>query len=490
MPTRRLLFAAATLVAAACTRTAECPELTGPAPEIVDDAPGRITPEPSDEAAPIFDQAALRTFDIRISAANLAILDADPAAEQYVEGSLIFDGVEHGPVGVRYKGSIGAFFGCVEGSRPDDEVLDCDDGQCVVLEGVDRFQEALEISGRKVCPKLSFKIKFNHYDKGRRFFGLKKLQLHAMNLDPSLMRERLGYWLFRQMGVPAPRAVHARVLVNGEVAGLFANVEQIDGRFTRSRFADGKGNLYKEVWPATSEQQGELDAQDILQALKTNEDDNPSVDKFLAFGRAISSDSGDERANALATWLSVDNTVRFVAVDRTIRADDGPFHFYGPRYPFTNHNYYLYEEAMADRLWLIPWDLDNAFVVIRSEDYSGDHWLRITTEWDDQTVDCKPHTGDGIPFLPPSCDPLWSTLGCVYHPRYEAAVAELLAGPFSAATVTARLDAWTAQIASTVEEAHRTNPEQLEPTDWRAGLEGLRARLDTLRSQAQQSAGL
>ncbi len=218
-----MLLTAALLVAgAACRQTAECPGLTGPAPKIIPDAPGRITPEPNDEAAPIFDQAALRTFDIRISPANLATLDADPDAEEYVEGSLIFDGVEHGPVGVRYKGHIGAFAKCVQGSRDND---------------------LFDISGRKVCPKLNFKIKFNHYDKERRFFGLKKLQLHAMNVDPSLMRERLGYWLFRQMGVPAPRAVHVRVLVNGELAGLFVNVEQIDGRFTRSRFADGKGNL-------------------------------------------------------------------------------------------------------------------------------------------------------------------------------------------------------------------------------------------------------
>ncbi len=233
--------------------------------------------------------------------------------------------------------------------------------------------------------------------------------------------------------------------------------------------------------------------EDALQALKTNEDDNPSVEKFLAFGSAISS---DERVGAVATWLSVDNTMRFVAVDRTIRADDGPFRF-GDDGPRGNHNYYLYEEAMADRLWLIPWDLDNAFVVLpgtgatdgRSASYVGDlsadHYLRVTSEWDDHTVECEFRPGDGPqPILPPSCDPLWSTLGCFYHPRYDAAVAELVAGPFSDATVTARLEAWTTQIASTVEEAHSTDPEQLDPTDWRGALEDFRARLDFLRSQA------
>ena len=56
-----------------------------------------------------------------------------------------------------------------------------------------------------------------------------------MNLDTSLMRDRLGYLLFAEAGVAAPRSTHARVVINGEFVGLFALVEQIDGRFTRDR---------------------------------------------------------------------------------------------------------------------------------------------------------------------------------------------------------------------------------------------------------------
>ena len=40
--------------------------------------------------------------------------------------------------------------------------------------------------------------------------GLKKLNFHAMGRDPSMLRERLGYGSFRQNGVAAPRAMHAR----------------------------------------------------------------------------------------------------------------------------------------------------------------------------------------------------------------------------------------------------------------------------------------
>jgi len=46
------------------------------------------------------------------------------------------------------------------------------------------------------------------------------------------MRERLGYYMFRNFGIPAPRSNHAVIFINGEFSGLYANTEQIEGPFT------------------------------------------------------------------------------------------------------------------------------------------------------------------------------------------------------------------------------------------------------------------
>jgi spore coat protein CotH len=100
--------------------------------------------------------------------------------------------------------------------------------------------------GAKVCEKLFLKIKIN-WNRDTTFSGLKKFQLHSMNADDSQLRERLGYWFYRQMGIAVPRVVHVLLKINGKYAGLFAHIEQIDGRFTRYHFKNGKGNLYKEV---------------------------------------------------------------------------------------------------------------------------------------------------------------------------------------------------------------------------------------------------
>lgn len=449
------------------TRTAACAPLTTALPMPMSDAAGRVTGEPADAAADIYDQKVLRSFELKLAEKDLAFLDADPTAEKYVPGSLVFDGKEYAQVGIRYKGSIGAWILCVADSTP---------------------QDPTRVGGAKTCPKLSMKISFNEYDSKGRFYGMKKLMFHSMNNDASLMRERLGYWLFRQMGVPAPRAVHARLLINGKYQGMFLNVESIDDRFTKSRFSDSDGNLYKEVWPTSIEGlTAPLSAERWKSGLEDSGDKNPTFDKVLDFGRSVMQENGDARARAVQERMSIANTMRFVAVDRTIRADDGSAHFYCIDGGCGNHNFYLYEEQKSPRFWLIPWDLDSAFVVSGSLAEVGDSFQRVLTEWNDHGAVCKvgPGAASFAPQqLPTACDPLWNALGCYFKDDYRAAVAALLAGPFSDAVVTEKLDAWRDQIAASVDEAYKTDARQLPPDLWAAALADLRARVHFLRDQA------
>jgi spore coat protein CotH len=371
--------------------------------------PGRVIAEPADEAAHIFDPEALYTFDVEIAAADLARVDSNPAAEEYVPARLSFEGKTY-QVGYRYKGSLGAFF------PPCTNFLD----------------------GSK-AGKCSIKLSFNWKDPEGQFFGLKKLLFHAMNNDPSMLRERLGYSLFRAMGVPASRATHAVLRVNGE-ANIYALVEEVDGRFTRSRFSEGgKGNLYKEIWPVHD------DAQAYLEALETNEDDMPSVDRMLRFKRAIA-----ESPQAMQPWMDSDVTTSYMAVDRVILNDDGAFHFYcfdmaignNPKPP-GNHNYYWYEAKDVDRLWIIPWDLDMAM----SDATNPPH---LATDWRTMPMpsECNVCEVSGQSGSPPSgCDPVirnWQALTS----GYQAKIDRFISGPFSKATVDASLTQWKQQIIS------------------------------------------
>lgn len=450
--------------------SAACAPLSGPLPAIAADPAGRVIAEPADKIADLYDQAVLRSYELTLDEKDLAIIDANPAAEKYVPGKLTYEGKDYGPVGIRYKGSVGSFVFCVAESTPEHPTM---------------------TGGAKTCPKISMKVSFNEYDSNGRFFGVKKLVFHSMNHDSSLMRERLGYWLFRQMGVAAPRAVHARLSINGKYQGLFLNVEEIDGRFTKSHFSDGEGNLYKEVWPTVTDGLGTLPSAAKWQSgLQTNTDKSPSFDKALSFSQALMQRGGDERGRAIGAWLSVPNAVRFAAVDRTIRADDGPFHIRCKAGGCSSHNFYIYEEQRAERMWLIPWDLDNSFVVSGPLADDGDRILGVVNDWTDHTVQCQPIPGFvsyTSPQLPPSCDPLWNGLGCYFDEPYRAALAELLNGPFSERVVADKLDTWSAQITTAVADAYAADSRQMSPQEWADGLADIRARIAFLRAQAAQA---
>jgi hypothetical protein len=100
---------------------------------------------------------------------------------------------------------------------------------------------------------VSEAVRERSFDDGRATVRGQRINFHAMMRDAAHMKDRLGYGLFRAAGVPAPRSVHARLIVNGDDLGVFALVEEIDGEFVEDHFravdGSGDGNLYKEVWP-------------------------------------------------------------------------------------------------------------------------------------------------------------------------------------------------------------------------------------------------
>ncbi|MET0339622.1 MAG: CotH kinase family protein [Polyangiales bacterium] len=376
--------------------------------------------EPADEAgAEVFAQDRVLTYEISVSSSDLARIDRQPSSEEKIRGSVRVNGRTYDQIAFRYKGSIGSF------------LAPCTSQQSVIGLGM----------GSKVG-KCSIKLEFDEYDGSQRFHGMKKINLHAMGHDDAMLKERLGYSLYREMGIAAPRAAHARVVINGRLEGLFVAVEQIDKTFTRSRFEEGgEGNLYKEVWPM-------YDSSDTYRkALETNETEG-NVTRMSNFKKAI-----DRGASAAAQFLDLSYMMRYLAVDRLIINDDGIMHWYcasqqgnNERRAQGNHNYYWYEARGFDRLWLVPWDLDNSFNDDRSD------FTHVATDWRQSDFLCLCMPVGGVPQRAPSCDPLTRHLA-TFRSEYDAAVSELVRGPFSTMAVNAKLDAWVAQIKPYVEEA-------------------------------------
>jgi spore coat protein H len=396
----------------------------------------------------IFDDSELRTYELIIAEGELTRLNRDPIAEQYVRATLHVDGEEYGPIGVRYKGDYGSLKDC------------------------------LNERNQQTCDKLSMKLKFNEYVDDLRFHGVKRLNLHSMVQDPSLLRDRLAYALFRDMGVAAPRAGHVELVINGELIGLFGLVEQIDGRFTRHWFADGgEGNLYKEVWPMYTDQEK------YRKALQTNEDENPDVSAMVRLAEAIAAAGGDDArvARVMNERMDVEWLARYMAVEQGVGNADGMsvWYCYDPNgSECRNHNYYWYQETGREFFWLVPWDMDNTFYVPDDSDPA------VPFAWDEVPASCAQLAvtpWDNVWLRAASCDDLTRALGTRYRDLFTAATEEFLAGPFAAAAVADKIDRWEAQIA----EAVARDPHRRSSAQWRDGVTDLRWSAGTLRRRAQ-----
>lgn len=227
--------------------------------------------------------------------------------------------------------------------------------------------------------KKSWKLKFNEFVPGREFHGVEKLNLNGEHNDPSIIRSKLSWDIFRAMGVAAPRANHVHVTINDGsiVEGVFISVEQIDDEFVDAWFGNNEGNLYKCLYqgdradlryvaPGLPETYQFLGGGDTYQE-EINED-NPNYADLAAFIDFINNTDDATFAAGIVDRFSVDNFLRAMAVDVAVGQWDN--YWYGA------NNYFLYHNEDTDRFEYIPYDYDNTYGV----DFFGIDWA--TRPWD------------------------------------------------------------------------------------------------------------
>ena len=120
----------------------------------------------------------------------------------------------------------------------------------------------------------------------------------------------------------------AQLMINGELYGLFTNIEYLDREWLERVFGDhhATGTLWKYGYDAVSNAEAALGLNDDFLGAY-------SPDELAALG---------EVEEWLAAW----------ALEIVVGSDDG--------YWCCNHNFYLYEHP-ARGLLFVPWDLDGSF---------------------------------------------------------------------------------------------------------------------------------
>jgi beta-fructofuranosidase len=195
-------------------------------------------------------------------------------------------------------------------------------------------------SFRKVDDRPGLTLDFNRYEDGGRFRGLKKLHLNNCNQDPTRLSEFIGGQLFREAGVPAARAAHAVVELNGRRLGFYVALESMDDVFLARNFKDKKGNLY-----------GQTRGCDITDPIERMEGETPLTHEDLkALLAAVQETNLQARVQAMEQRLDMVEFISFMAMEIIVGHHDS--------YTLARHNYRIYHDPGAEKISFLPHDLD------------------------------------------------------------------------------------------------------------------------------------
>jgi hypothetical protein len=225
--------------------------------------------------------------------------------------------------------------------------------------------------------KKSFKVSFNTFESGRKFYGLEKMNLNGEHNDPTVARSKISWDLCRSLGIPASRSNYYEVYINNYYHGLYINVEHVDEEFVDKRYGNQDGNLYKCLWPADLNYLGSnADLYKYDQggrrayALKTNTelDDYSDIAHFID---VLNNTPIDDLACELEKVFNVQDYLKVAALDVFISNWDG--------YIWNKNNFYLYHNTETGKFEYIPYDLDNTYGI----DWFGENWAnREMYSWD------------------------------------------------------------------------------------------------------------
>jgi hypothetical protein len=256
------------------------------------------------------------------------------------------------------------------------------------------------------CDKLQFVVSFNEVDPDARFAGQRKLMFDAPWYDHTLLHERVAFPIFAELGLPYSCANNARVEVNGSYYGVYANVERIDREYLERHFEEPDGNLYQ----AGSE-------------LKTNEDigDTSNLEALWAATSVAEVEALMDLDQAVAEW----------AAEAMIPALDN-------YWAGVEINYYLYDHPSRGFVYL-PYDLDISF---GDSAYVGGGLI-----WPEAL------TADPLDYEHPGWRKESLVLLVLADPYWCGRFVEELErarGAYDPDVLTARVEAWSEQIAEAV----------------------------------------
>ena len=264
-------------------------------------------------AMPLFDDSQLHQLSLEMSPDDWQSILDDSRGDEWRHAKMTYDGVVVEEVGVRPAG------------------------------------ETSRMAGNA---KMSMRIKFDAFDGRGLFGGYGTISVKGPYDDGSLMRERLSLFVFASL-MPAPKAAHVRVVVNGDLRGVFTLREVWDKTSVAEHFTQPLGPLYRVRPPAGVDPYLNL---------------GPDTARYVPtpWERHIKEAArGDEVVPALVqgitdpaafeTYVDVDTVNAYLVAATITMTTDGLVGSSGI------DDHYQYFDPQSGKFFVLPWDPDNTF---------------------------------------------------------------------------------------------------------------------------------
>ena len=238
-----------------------------------------------------------------------------------------------------------------------------------------RFKGQWSFSLAGDSPRKPLKLKFDHFVEDQYFHGIKTLSLSSNAVDPSLMRETLGFAFFRDAGLPASRTCFALIyltvdgIYDNELLGLYTAIEEIDKDFLHRQFGTTKGLVIR---PERIRNFGYLGNQwERYDRYNIQTDPTPfTADRFVGFTRLIHRGDDETFCTEIGGYVDPDEFTRFLAANVMMVNLDGVL--------VNGHNFYVHIHPETGRISIIPWDLHYSFGP--SNGQTMEEWVALTIE--------------------------------------------------------------------------------------------------------------
>jgi hypothetical protein len=203
--------------------------------------------------------------------------------------------------------------------------------------------------------KRSLNLAFDFANSEQRLQGYRTLNLLNGNGDPSFLRSVLYAEVARRY-IPFPRTNYVRVVINGELWGVYVNVQQFNSDFTRDFFSSTRGAR----WKVPGSPRGRAGLEyfgDNVEAYRRifdirSRDSAQSWQALIALCRILNTTPAASLEAALAPILDIDGALKFLALDVALVNSDG--------YWSRASDYNLYRDE-SGRFHVLPHDTNEGF---------------------------------------------------------------------------------------------------------------------------------